>query len=128
METAVNIAYSSGILDQHSKLLEILCEKDLTYDDYNSVIIEGDVLASLQHSTKLAKILKKVKVLVACRTSPKQKADVIGIVRSIDRELTVLAIGDGANDVAMILQSDVGVGISGKEGNQASKSADFSID
>ena len=47
METAVNIAYSSGILDQHSKLLEILCEKDLTYDDYNSVIIEGDVLASL---------------------------------------------------------------------------------
>jgi P-type E1-E2 ATPase len=29
----------------------------------------------------------------------------------------VLAIGDGANDVAMILQSDVGVGISGKEGN-----------
>jgi magnesium-transporting ATPase (P-type) len=47
METAVNIAYSSGILDQHSKLLEIRCEKDLTYDDYNSVIIEGDVLASL---------------------------------------------------------------------------------
>lgn len=29
---------------------------------------------------------------------------------------TTLAIGDGANDVAMILQAHVGVGILGKEG------------
>lgn len=29
---------------------------------------------------------------------------------------TTLAIGDGANDVSMILQAHVGVGILGKEG------------
>ena len=29
---------------------------------------------------------------------------------------TTLSIGDGANDVNMILAADVGVGISGKEG------------
>jgi magnesium-transporting ATPase (P-type) len=38
-----------------------------------------------------------------------------------------LAIGDGANDVAMIQEAKVGVGISGKEGLQAVNSADFSI-
>jgi phospholipid-transporting ATPase len=38
-----------------------------------------------------------------------------------------LAIGDGANDVNMILQAHVGVGILGKEGQQAARSADYAI-
>ena len=38
-----------------------------------------------------------------------------------------LAIGDGANDVGMIHESRVGVGISGKEGRHAANSADFAI-
>jgi phospholipid-transporting ATPase len=38
-----------------------------------------------------------------------------------------LAIGDGANDVAMILAAHVGVGILGKEGQQAARSADYAI-
>ena len=39
----------------------------------------------------------------------------------------VAAIGDGGNDVSMILAADVGIGIEGKEGKQASLAADFSI-
>ena len=38
-----------------------------------------------------------------------------------------LAIGDGANDVAMIQAAHVGVGISGQEGRQAVMSSDFAI-
>ena len=38
-----------------------------------------------------------------------------------------LAIGDGANDVSMITEANVGVGISGLEGSQAASSSDFSI-
>lgn len=38
-----------------------------------------------------------------------------------------LSIGDGGNDVGMILEAHVGVGIEGKEGKQASLAADFSI-
>ena len=34
---------------------------------------------------------------------------------------TTLAIGDGANDVGMIQEADIGVGISGVEGMQVSK-------
>lgn len=37
------------------------------------------------------------------------------------------AIGDGGNDVGMILESNVGIGIVGKEGKQASLASDFSI-
>ena len=39
----------------------------------------------------------------------------------------ILAIGDGANDVAMIQAADVGVGISGQEGLQAANASDYSI-
>lgn len=35
--------------------------------------------------------------------------------------------GDGGNDVSMIQAADVGVGIVGKEGKQASLAADFSV-
>ncbi|PIA19753.1 HAD-like protein [Coemansia reversa NRRL 1564] len=44
-----------------------------------------------------------------------------------DRYMVTLAIGDGANDIAMIQEAHVGVGIAGQEGLQASRSADFSI-
>ena len=39
----------------------------------------------------------------------------------------VCAIGDGGNDVGMIQEADVGIGIIGKEGQQASLAADFSV-
>lgn len=42
------------------------------------------------------------------------------------RPLT-LAIGDGANDLAMITAASVGVGISGREGQQAARVADVSV-
>jgi P-type E1-E2 ATPase len=34
-----------------------------------------------------------------------------------------LAIGDGANDVSMISEANVGIGIMGREGSQAARSA-----
>ena len=38
-----------------------------------------------------------------------------------------LAIGDGANDVGMIQEAQIGVGISGHEGLQAVNNSDFAI-
>jgi P-type E1-E2 ATPase len=38
-----------------------------------------------------------------------------------------LGIGDGANDVGMIQEADIGIGISGVEGQQAVMASDFSI-
>ncbi len=38
-----------------------------------------------------------------------------------------LAIGDGANDVGMIQAAHIGVGISGREGLQATLASDYAI-
>jgi len=51
------------------------------------------------------------------RLSPKQKADIVQIFRSRGDWIT-LAIGDGSNDVSMILEANIGVGIKGVEGTQ----------
>jgi phospholipid-translocating ATPase len=37
------------------------------------------------------------------------------------------AVGDGANDVSMIQEAHVGIGIYGKEGRNAARSADFAL-
>jgi len=51
---------------------------------------------------------------------------VVEAVRGLTDSVT-LAIGDGANDVAMIQKAHVGVGISGMEGLQAVGASDYSI-
>lgn len=50
----------------------------------------------------------------------------VELVTSHTKSIT-LAIGDGANDVAMIQKAHVGVGISGVEGLQAACASDYSI-
>ena len=59
--------------------------------------------------------------------SPKQKAEIVQLVKSYVPEATTLAIGDGANDVNMITAANIGVGISGLEGQQAARAADYAI-
>ncbi|KAK7304207.1 hypothetical protein RJT34_15328 [Clitoria ternatea] len=64
--------------------------------------------------------------VICCRSSPKQKALVTRLVK-IKTGSTTLAIGDGANDVGMLQEADIGVGISGVEGMQAAMSSDIAI-
>ena len=49
------------------------------------------------------------------------------IIRDDDPEIVTLAIGDGANDVSMILEADIGIGVFGNEGMQAVDNSDFAI-
>ncbi|KAL9225798.1 hypothetical protein vseg_001681 [Gypsophila vaccaria] len=64
--------------------------------------------------------------VICCRASPKQKALVTRLVKNGTKR-TTLAIGDGANDVGMLQEADIGVGISGVEGMQAVMSSDIAI-
>ena len=61
-----------------------------------------------------------------CRCSPTQKAIVAQHIKDTTKKV-IACIGDGGNDVAMIQKADVGLGIVGKEGMQASLAADFSV-
>ncbi|KAI5332197.1 hypothetical protein L3X38_022326 [Prunus dulcis] len=64
--------------------------------------------------------------VICCRVSPKQKALITRLVKEHTGR-TTLAIGDGANDVGMIQEADIGVGISGMEGMQAVMASDISL-
>ena len=65
--------------------------------------------------------------VVACRARKDQKAQMLNLVKGINDRSCCLAIGDGANDVAMIKAGNIGVGIIGKEGMQAVNNSDFAI-
>jgi phospholipid-transporting ATPase len=67
------------------------------------------------------------RAVICCRVSPLQKALVVKLVKDNVAGAVTLAIGDGANDVSMIQAAHVGIGISGQEGLQAARSADFAI-
>jgi P-type E1-E2 ATPase len=64
--------------------------------------------------------------VVCCRVSPAQKAHVTALAKK-NGPWRTLSIGDGANDVPMIMEAHIGVGIRGKEGTQAVRSADYAI-
>jgi len=67
------------------------------------------------------------KVVVGCRVSPDQKREMVALIKYGIPGVRTLSIGDGANDVAMIQEAHVGVGIKGEEGMQAVNSSDFAI-
>ncbi|XP_047341133.1 putative phospholipid-transporting ATPase 9 [Impatiens glandulifera] len=92
----------------------IIDGKSLTYaleDDVKSMFLELAVSCAS---------------VICCRSSPKQKALVTRLVKTGTGK-TTLAIGDGANDVGMLQEADIGIGISGVEGMQAVMSSDVAI-
>lgn len=97
-----------------------------------ALVIEGAALKHMLGDTELEELIfaiaSKCDAVIACRVSPRQKALLVKLVRHhVVPEPVTLAIGDGANDVGMIQEAHVGVGISGKEGKQAVNASDFAI-
>lgn len=66
------------------------------------------------------------RAVICCRVSPRQKAQVVCCMQTY-LDALCLAIGDGANDVAMLQAANVGVGIAGEEGMQAVMASDYAI-
>lgn len=105
-------------------------------DDFDppdgALVITGSALKHILDDNRLTEILFNVasccKSVIACRVSPKQKAVLVKTVKKyVSPRPVTLAIGDGANDVGMIQEAQIGIGISGLEGQQAVNSSDFSI-
>ncbi|KAK3903448.1 hypothetical protein C8A05DRAFT_43319 [Staphylotrichum tortipilum] len=87
----------------------------------HALVIDGFTLRwALSDALKQKFLLlcKQCKSVLCCRVSPAQKAAVVSMVKN-GLDVMTLSIGDGANDVAMIQEADVGVGIAGVEGRQA---------
>lgn len=96
-----------------------------------SLVFSGEILSLIKSEEELEEvfidIIQEIEVVIACRVSPKQKAEIVDLIKANLPNKTTLAIGDGANDVSMITTAHVGIGIMGLEGSQAARSADFSI-
>jgi phospholipid-translocating P-type ATPase (flippase) len=63
---------------------------------------------------------------VCCRLTPLQKAEIVKLFQN-SSDTTAVAVGDGANDVSMIQEGKVGIGIMGREGSQAELASDFAV-
>ena len=85
------------------------------------------ILANPDYRKNFLKIAKSCEAVICCRVSPSQKADVVRLIKKDDEEAITLAIGDGANDVSMILEAHIGVGLYGNEGMRAVQSGDFAL-
>lgn len=70
--------------------------------------------------------MTKCESVICCRVSPKEKADVVRLVKNNLHKIT-LAIGDGANDVNMIQEAHIGIGIYGQEGMRAVQASDYAL-
>ena len=147
IETAINIGFSCQLLNNEMNLFilqkvkpkdvkeevnKAICDQNITKNARsNAVVVAGDTLATIQKDKVLSKefidLCCGASVVLACRVSPKQKAQVVQMMRERDPTKTTLAIGDGANDVNMITAAHIGIGISGLEGAQAARASDYSI-
>lgn len=137
-ETAINIGFSCKLLSRDMPLIIINEEsfdatRELVIETVSTpesaLVIDG---RSLEYALSpdlrrdFMKIALNCKSVICCRVSPFQKAEMVDLVKTLTGEVT-LAIGDGANDVAMIRTANIGVGISGTEGLQAAHSSDYTI-
>ncbi|XKL62821.1 hypothetical protein PGB90_002654 [Kerria lacca] len=147
-ETAINIGYACRLLSDelpiiilNSVNLGILRHSINRYknemgeyfgkpgNNYG-LVVTGDSLNILLESKNdvflFLNLMLSCRAVICCRTTPKQKALIVKNVQKYTNFVT-LAIGDGANDVAMIQTASIGIGISGKEGMQAANAADYSL-
>ncbi|XP_015782217.1 probable phospholipid-transporting ATPase IF isoform X1 [Tetranychus urticae] len=152
-ETAVNVAYSVSLLDKSIIMFNLTNYHD-TETCSNSINIYLNRIAATLHGTEVSpesnqfacivdgktlflamKHLKssfcqlclQCSAVVCARMSPIQKAEVVRMIKNCESRPVTAAIGDGANDVSMIQEADIGFGLIGKEGRQACNSSDLAF-
>ncbi|XP_031653137.1 phospholipid-transporting ATPase 11C isoform X1 [Oncorhynchus kisutch] len=98
-------------------------------------IIDGATLSlvfnsspdSSHYKSLFLQICQNCTTVLCCRMAPLQKAQIVNMVKNSKGSPITLSIGDGANDVSMILEAHIGIGIKGKEGRQAVRNSDYAI-
>jgi phospholipid-transporting ATPase len=147
LETAENIAKSCNLIQPHFQVLQcsektkrdvqntllhhrkcydFFCEKGIK----KALLVEGETLLIILEDPLLKSLFlsisKGCEAVVCCRVTPKQKAEVVRLIKTSMNKIT-LAIGDGANDVNMIQEAHIGIGIYGNEGMRAVQASDYAI-
>ncbi|OXB82468.1 UNVERIFIED_CONTAM: hypothetical protein H355_000726 [Colinus virginianus] len=144
-ETAVSVSLSCGHFHRTMNILELVqhksdstCAEQLRQlakrikEDHviqHGLVVDGTSLslALREHEKLFMDVCKNCSAVLCCRMAPLQKAKVVRLLKTSPEKPITLAIGDGANDVSMIQEAHVGIGIMGKEGRQAVRNSDYAI-
>ena len=144
-ETAITIGHSCRLIKDYSSMTVLDSEAGSVEQNiaasvvdinrggvaHSVVVVDGQTLAAINGDEALHTLFLDLAILadsvVCCRASPSQKASLVNAIRRRVKRSVTLAIGDGANDIAMIQEAHVGIGITGKEGLQAARTSDYSI-
>ncbi|XP_074864274.1 phospholipid-transporting ATPase IG isoform X1 [Carettochelys insculpta] len=131
------------LLEYHKKLLQDIpkyranLKRSWTASQEYGLIIDGSTLSlmlnpsqdssSSNYKSIFLQICLKCTAVLCCRMAPLQKAQIVRMVKNTKGNPVTLSVGDGANDVSMILEAHVGIGIKGKEGRQAARNSDCAV-
>jgi len=149
LETAENIGFSCKLLTPEMHITKCSTAQDV-YKHFNEqkvkeneqkmkdhiprgLLIEDQALKYIlrdeSYTTKrfFTKIARTCEAVICCRVSPSEKAEVVKLIKEDDPSAVTLSIGDGANDVSMILEAHIGVGLYGNEGMQAVGNSDYAF-
>lgn len=145
VETALNIALSCGHIPPDAKKYFIMecknreemllhlnaLDREIIFGigQECALLIDGKSLgvALAEASSEFRDVAVKCTAVLCCRLSPLQKSEVVSLIKSSNENYNTASIGDGANDVSMIQEAHVGIGIMGREGRQAARCADFAF-
>uniref|UniRef100_A0A8C8G1A5 Phospholipid-transporting ATPase n=1 Tax=Oncorhynchus tshawytscha TaxID=74940 RepID=A0A8C8G1A5_ONCTS len=126
------------LLDYHKRAVSAFSFSPRSWtsakQDYG-FIIDGATLSlvfnsspdSSHYKSLFLQICQNCTTVLCCRMAPLQKAQIVNMVKNSKGSPITLSIGDGANDVSMILEAHIGIGIKGKEGRQAVRNSDYAI-
>ncbi|OMJ82799.1 hypothetical protein SteCoe_16396 [Stentor coeruleus] len=87
---------------------------------------EQNVHSALDSKKIFLKMADMCRTIICCRVSPGEKREVVKLIKETSGKVT-LSIGDGANDVPMILEAHIGIGLYGEEGIQAVQASDYAL-
>ncbi len=147
-ETAISVGRNAGVLSEQFEIIRFSDPKEINEATFSKItsqiqsfpkghgfcaLVYGTYFATIEEYKRtnvilykaFVDIVMKAEVAIFCRASPRQKQEVVKLVRQHDSCLITLAIGDGANDVSMINAAHVGVAIKGIEGAQAARASDY---
>uniref|UniRef100_A0A803YGX8 Phospholipid-transporting ATPase n=1 Tax=Meleagris gallopavo TaxID=9103 RepID=A0A803YGX8_MELGA len=131
------------LMDYHKRLIQDVpkprgsLKRSWTLSQEYGLIIDGSTLSlilnpsqdssSSHYKNIFLQICLKCTAVLCCRMAPLQKAQIVRMVKNTKGSPITLSVGDGANDVSMILEAHVGIGIKGKEGRQAARNSDYAV-
>ncbi|KAL7715375.1 Phospholipid-transporting ATPase [Entamoeba marina] len=141
METAISVGLTSRLFTNEHKLIQFNCKTLEEFEEHLKTNIslcqtssmpiaiainENNIDWCIKYQSEFSILAKLSESVLCCRVTPIQKANITVWVKKMTNK-KCLTVGDGANDVPMINCGDVGVGIYGKEGNQAAVTSDYAI-